>query len=176
MHKDTFNADFYITAATVIPLLYLALTLQGRTYDRMLSRVTSEYAAWVPVRWSWRSLRQVEGGLNEADRQRFQHLTNKSRWMTFRIMVLQFAAFYIVLSGILGEWLAILAIYKGSSDNGRLILFSLYTLLIAVAVGPVLRFGEPLVAAFRRPPEPFEDQNPEKTHLPASNDSEEAPE
>jgi hypothetical protein len=30
MHKDTFNADFYLAAATVIPILYLALTLQGQ--------------------------------------------------------------------------------------------------------------------------------------------------
>jgi hypothetical protein len=38
MQHDTFNADFYITAATVIPLLYLALTLQGNSYDSMMRR------------------------------------------------------------------------------------------------------------------------------------------
>ena len=32
--KD-FNADFYVTAATVIPVLYLALAVQGSTFDAM---------------------------------------------------------------------------------------------------------------------------------------------
>jgi hypothetical protein len=31
-----FNADFYITCATVIPVLYLALAVQGGTYEAML--------------------------------------------------------------------------------------------------------------------------------------------
>lgn len=43
MYHDTFNADFYITAATVIPLLYLALTLQGQTYERIISRSVAEF-------------------------------------------------------------------------------------------------------------------------------------
>jgi hypothetical protein len=32
--KDSFNYNFYITAATVIPALYLALTLQSSTNFR----------------------------------------------------------------------------------------------------------------------------------------------
>jgi hypothetical protein len=27
---ETFNADFYVTCATVIPVLYLAVVVQGR--------------------------------------------------------------------------------------------------------------------------------------------------
>src|SRR5262249_8422479 len=38
MHHDTFNADFYVTTATVIPVLYLALTLQGSTFENMMTR------------------------------------------------------------------------------------------------------------------------------------------
>lgn len=34
-----FNADFYITAATVIPVLFLAFAVQGRTYQDMLQAI-----------------------------------------------------------------------------------------------------------------------------------------
>jgi hypothetical protein len=44
MHKDTFNADFYITAATVIPILYLALTLQGQTYQDLVRIIFKKMA------------------------------------------------------------------------------------------------------------------------------------
>lgn len=33
-----FNPDFYVTCATVIPVLYLALVVQGSTYQAMLRR------------------------------------------------------------------------------------------------------------------------------------------
>jgi hypothetical protein len=46
------NADFYVTAATVIPVLYVALTLQGRTFHDILTALgcgpCHEYVA--PVR------------------------------------------------------------------------------------------------------------------------------
>lgn len=35
MHYDTFNADF--AAATVIPILYSALMLQGPTYESLIN-------------------------------------------------------------------------------------------------------------------------------------------
>ena len=34
--QATFNSDFFVTAATIIPVLYLALTLQGSTFDQIL--------------------------------------------------------------------------------------------------------------------------------------------
>jgi hypothetical protein len=36
--QKPFNADFYVTAATVIPVFYLALTLQGSTYRDLMTR------------------------------------------------------------------------------------------------------------------------------------------
>jgi hypothetical protein len=36
MHRDTFSPDFYITAATVIPVLFIALTFQSPAYDSFL--------------------------------------------------------------------------------------------------------------------------------------------
>jgi hypothetical protein len=45
MHHDTFNANFYVVAATIIPVFYLALTIQGRTFELLLQ------SAWVPLRF-----------------------------------------------------------------------------------------------------------------------------
>jgi hypothetical protein len=33
---QSFNADFYVTCATVIPVLFLAVAVQGRAYESML--------------------------------------------------------------------------------------------------------------------------------------------
>jgi hypothetical protein len=38
MHHDSFNADFYVTVATVIPLLYVTLALQGSTYRALIKQ------------------------------------------------------------------------------------------------------------------------------------------
>jgi hypothetical protein len=54
MHHDTFNADFYITAATVIPLLYVTLALQGTTYQdlvRMRFDITRMGPDLATVKW-----------------------------------------------------------------------------------------------------------------------------
>jgi hypothetical protein len=36
-----FNADFYVTCATVIPVLFVAVAVQGRTYESILRVVAS---------------------------------------------------------------------------------------------------------------------------------------
>jgi hypothetical protein len=37
--SETFDANFYVVAATVIPVLFLALSLQGRIYEDAKDRV-----------------------------------------------------------------------------------------------------------------------------------------
>jgi hypothetical protein len=37
----TFNANFYITTATVIPIFFLALTLQGSFYKNLMDKIES---------------------------------------------------------------------------------------------------------------------------------------
>jgi hypothetical protein len=47
MKDPSFNSDFYVTAATVIPVLYLALAVQGPALDEMirwLSRLSDSRA------------------------------------------------------------------------------------------------------------------------------------
>jgi hypothetical protein len=45
MHHDTFNVDFYITAAAVLPVLYLALVFEGSTYRKLLKRADEIWEA-----------------------------------------------------------------------------------------------------------------------------------
>jgi hypothetical protein len=47
-----FNANFYITAATVIPVLFLAIAVQGRTYENLLKAFSDAFRRWMtPGQW-----------------------------------------------------------------------------------------------------------------------------
>jgi hypothetical protein len=48
MQHDTFNADFYVVAATVIPILFLALTLQGPFYKELREWVDRSFLRFRP--------------------------------------------------------------------------------------------------------------------------------
>jgi hypothetical protein len=123
MHQDAFNKDFYVTAATVIPLFYLALTLQGQTFERIIVRSIKEINRRTT---SWR----------------------QAVFNLISVFVLGLAGIVIVSSGIAGESGAILALYNQSSSRttDQLVLLSLFVLLIAVVTGPAFRWAAPLFA------------------------------
>ena len=151
MHRDTFNANFYITAATVIPVLYLALTLQSQTYERMISRAYRE----------------------------FQPRGRRTGWQFYRGIIVSSVLYTAILgtiyAGSVGEWLAISALYtKSASRNiGFAVLVALGYLVIIVVAGPAVRFFKATGGATDRE---FEDQTTERTSQPPSEDSEESPE
>lgn len=118
--KDSFNSDFYVTAATVIPVLYLALTLQGPTFERVLKR--------------WRD--------HTPDNSK--SFTGSLRWTIHSGgmgLAATFAAIFI-FSGIAAEFFALLGLYqrKASQGMGALIFISIVFLLFMVAVGPIINF------------------------------------
>jgi hypothetical protein len=116
MHHDTFNADFYITAATIIPILYLALTLQGQSFERL-----------------------AEAHKRNHDVPRDKR---KGRWTLLEALFLS-APYFILISGIVGELLAIFALYNRMAPAGAgpyVLMFTLF-LLAAVAAGPVLSYN-----------------------------------
>lgn len=132
MHRDTFNADFYIVAATVIPVLFLAVTLQGPTYERILNswRVNAKKAA-------------------EAD-------TSTNPLATLLVAASSYvAAIVILLMGFGSEADAILALYRRRSATGLafFVLFTIMTLMATVAFGPLAQFLRTLSAVWlnRRP-------------------------
>ncbi len=116
--KTTFNKDFYTTITTVIPVLYLALTVQGQLYGAMLRR-------------AWRGLLRKERDLGVSLR-------------LPRVAIsagLIIAAVAILAAGLGGEILAIFALYRGSGTRaGPWVLLSVIVLVVAAAVGPVWAF------------------------------------
>jgi len=116
--RTTFNRDFYTTIATVIPVLYLALTVQGQLYGNMLRR-------------AWRGLLRKERDWGWS-----------LRLLRLAISVgLIVAAVAILAAGLGGEILAILVLYNASSAlAGPWVLLSVIVLIVAAAVGPFWAF------------------------------------
>lgn len=121
MGHDKFNANFYITVGTVIPVLFLALTLQGSTLNDMLDRwkATGEALARGEVKSQW-------------------SLATKS----LAAGVLLTAIGTILVAGFAGEFLAIKALYYQSPSltTEAWVFIAAIALLILVVAGPLLKF------------------------------------
>ncbi len=116
--KTTFNRDFYTTITTVIPVLYLALTVQGPLYSSMLRR-------------AWSGLLRKE---------RDWELSLRLLRVTISVGLI-IAAVVILAAGLGGEILAIFALYNGSgAQAGPWVLLSVIALVVATAVGPFWAF------------------------------------
>ncbi len=129
--KSAFNSNFYITAATVIPVLYIALIVQAGTVGDTLAKLD----------------RVLSAKIN----------SESHNSITIVIMTLGFVVAFaiwlasaaILILGIGGEIAAILALYNQSdSDSIRLFVLISTILLLAIStVGPALTIS----AAFARP-------------------------
>jgi hypothetical protein len=103
------NSDFYVTAATVIPVIFLGLVLEGGF-------------------WAWIAERITSGG----------DLTRQAR---YTISGLQLGAMLIVGLGMLGELLALYALFKGRSNPlvGNLVYFSTAALVVMLGLLFILK-------------------------------------
>jgi len=111
-----FNADFYVTTATVIPVLYLALTLQGRTYHDVVTR--------------WRKVNKD---------------APFTFWPQAKVIALAITGIglsSVILYGVYGEYLALHALNarQASSESQGTVLQASILLLAVTAAGPVLWF------------------------------------
>ena len=51
--SPSFNANFYIAAATVIPVLFVAVAVQGRAYGSLMTAFSDAFRRWmVPGQWA----------------------------------------------------------------------------------------------------------------------------
>jgi hypothetical protein len=108
-----FPSDFYVTCATVIPVLFLAVAVQGRTYESVLQaarRALPNSSASERARRPWRWLRQL--------------------WGIVKSWVLQIIACAVVVAGGYGEVEALLALYRGSEAPGQRWAVLLTTLIL----------------------------------------------
>jgi hypothetical protein len=113
--KDSFNADFYATAATVIPVLYFALAVQGSTLDAMLA-------------WLYRVAVTPARGLGWVRKVKARGMRVMSASMILLIFVLSLAA------SLIGEFFAILALYQRHSTPWQ----ALYVLTSVVILSAVV--------------------------------------
>ncbi len=111
----TFPTDFYVTCATVIPVLFLALVLQGGGYEAML----------------------------RAARSSAQRLPKRQRDYAAAVW-LPTVAWIALIVGVLGEADALGGLYSGraSSTDKRFILIAALILLLIVAAGPVIKWWQ----------------------------------
>lgn len=110
---------FYATVATIIPVLYIALAVQGNAGASLVS------AAWRIL--SGRKLRTV--------------LPRTVLLVVF--LVPAFIATVIVLGGALAESVAIWTLYKGAPPrpgSGPIVLWLTIFLVVAVTAGPLLDY------------------------------------
>ena len=120
MHH-TFSSNFYATTATVIPVLYLALTVQGPLLPGLLSRLH-------------RSLELISkpGKDKQARERRVIALLGGA-------YVLMTAAALIVAAGVAGEVIALIALERAHDSplTRAIVLSSVVGLLLVTAAGPL---------------------------------------
>jgi len=113
-----FNADFYVTCATVIPVLFLAVAVQGRAYESVLRAARMAAQARHGKRWT----RQL-GPVGIA-------------------VSLRLIAYAVVFAGGYGEFLALWALYLRSELRGMRasVLAATVALVVVVSAGPALAY------------------------------------
>jgi hypothetical protein len=98
-----FNANFYITAATLIPVLFIAIALQSRQGYRRLLGLTENLASR-----KYRAVRESQQPLRSR-------LPDAGIGIVAALLV---AILYgIVIAGGLGEELAVFALYQEHDDS-----------------------------------------------------------
>jgi uncharacterized membrane protein len=119
-----FNVDFYVTTATVIPVLFLALALQSSTYENLLKAFSAMAHASdaLEPRWPGASPRyqEVAAGIAAA--------------------TLAIIAILLLFVAVVSEVLAVYALYQrqAQSTTGGVVLFGAILMVIATAAGPAL--------------------------------------
>jgi hypothetical protein len=141
-HAPTFNFNFYLAAATVIPVLFLALAVQGHTYKNMLERAR---------RTAENTLRQYETARLLPRNGPRRTLTDQADVGCITGCATLLGAVLILFFGSIGEITAISALSNQQSnwfENG-LVGFATVYLALAVAGYPILLLFRNLAATVR---------------------------
>ena len=94
--SDPFDENFYIVTATIIPIFFLALTLQGSFYGRLMDKINE--------------------GINALAESVGTELSTKSQLKGLLAILISGLAMLIVFGGFAGEIFSLLALYR-QSDN-----------------------------------------------------------
>lgn len=121
--KGSFNYNFYITAATVIPVLYLALTLQSST--------NFEGSSFTGLIKRWKR--------SEADDSGRWYLVQPRK---FIIALIAVGGSLAIIWSMINEFYCFYALYEQKSHPlmNLLVLISIGCLLVVIIAGPFLVF------------------------------------
>jgi hypothetical protein len=130
--RPSFNSNFYLTAATVIPVLYVALILQAPIIRGLLNRLNDEIEA-----------------IKERPPEP-KHLPNATRLniVGIGVILLGIGGLAILLAGVFGEMESVLALFRGTDTHmvRQSVLRITIVLLICSAIAPAWT----IVSAFMR--------------------------
>jgi hypothetical protein len=119
-HPLPFNTVFYATVATIIPVLFLAIAVQGRLYEELLG-ATIRTLDWPTTA---KGHRQILGRIFGS-------------WIAGAVLLLFLAG--ILVSGVVGEIQAILALeWSHPVGNPDAAAQEVILLTVATGIGPVL--------------------------------------
>jgi hypothetical protein len=120
------NTAFYATAATVIPVLFLAIAVQGRALETVTSAATSAAHDYRRARRSRARLKAVTAH--------------------FRALVTVAVASLIVIDGVMGEITAMVALQNRKGGTETFVATAVVALTFAAAATPAVTFAK----AFRK--------------------------
>ncbi len=162
--KDSFNSNFYITAATVIPLLYITLFLQDNLVQNLAKRVGNKLKAPALA---------MTNALDRLLKRDFQRDNIDAAILSFLNYYVLWPIVTLILisaiAGIAAEALSLWALYY-QSDNVTMravVLWSTLGLLVLVCVNPTVTIMRNLYSSVlpdgsdKKPPSSKEEQREE---------------
>ena len=122
-----FPSDFYVTCATVIPVLFVAIAVQRGPYKLFLQ------ASMAAIR--------ATAAVSRVSRKR---ALPKLAWA----ILIRISAYAIVLCGFYGEFYALMALYSSSETSGQRVTVFVMTLILlfAAIAGPLWEYTKAGVA------------------------------
>lgn len=131
-----FNTAFYSTAALLMPVLFLAIAVQGNAFQQVIS---------APGRIAADAAVTARGDLNQLKAARQDEILKlftvwlKIEAVRIAVWLLELAAYLIMAAGAIGELLAVYALYQGHDQPGfRLtVLLSAALLICGALIEPV---------------------------------------
>jgi len=120
-----FNSTFYLAAATIIPILFLAFAVQGPAYQNLMQN----YAT-------------LGERIETIERTETTGRLPSRRWWgtTLTVALLTAVILAIPVLGVMGEIAALYALYNQQiwAGGGQVVFLGVILLLLATAIGPVL--------------------------------------
>lgn len=125
------NSDFYVVSATVIPVFFLALTLQGKQFEeaeKLMQTLTSSFK---------KLLDQVEKDIAAKSYSRdFWKIISSG----FAVSVIYLITLALLLISVLGEALAVWALYNEKANSETRVIVLTAILSLTCSIGLLLFF------------------------------------